>query len=368
MAFKFTTIRPLILVTLSVLILLEIVVLTPSPMEDVKLQTASTPVAGILEDNEPSSIPDLPHRKVAEYGVSSFKYVSVQNGEKQWKLDAEKAFMYNPEKLVHGRSIKAYLFDSDQKTTVITGSEAKYFMNQKDLEIFGNVHTLFPDGFEIWSSYLRYRPNTRHITVPTSYPVRGAGSQSGGQTLEFSSLGLDYQMNVGQVLLPKNAHVTLLRSATLDAQGVPNRTLIESDQCMMNRLTQFAFFTMDPSRPSSTRFVHITQPTLFTRARRADLNYGDFTNVLKYLVAYDEVLIKESDPDSTSLKYATGGMAEFDTRNDTVTLTQFPQVYQDEDTVTGDIVLFHRDTGVIEIEQSNGYSQGQERSPGPIAH
>jgi LPS export ABC transporter protein LptC len=365
MAFKTKTIRRLILLILSSLILLEIVVLTPSQTEDTKTLSTKAAGEGLLEDNEPTAILDLPRRKVAEYGVTSFKYVSVQDGEKLWKLDAQKAFMYNPEKLVHGRIITAHLYDSNQKETLVTGTEAKYYLNQKDVEIFGNVHTQFPDGFEIWSPYLRYRPNGRHITVPSTYAVRGTGDQEHGQKFEFTSQGLDYKMNEGLVHLPKNARVTLLRSSTLDAQGIPNSTIIESDECVMNRNTQFAYFTMSSSRPLNTRFVKITQPTLFTRARKADLNYGDFTHVLQYLIAYQDVFIKELDPDSTSLRYATGGIAEFDTRKDTVTLSQFPQVYQDEDTATGDLVIFHRDSGVIEIEQSNAYSKGQGSSPDP---
>jgi len=365
MAFKTKTIRRAVLVILSVLILLEIVVLTPSPTEDPKASSPNTSKEDLLEDSEPSAILNLPRRKIAEYGVTSFKYISVQNGEKQWKLDAEKAFMYNPEKLVHGRSITAYLYDSNQKAIIVSGSEAKYYLNQKDVEIFGDVHTRFPDGFEMWSPYLRYQPNNRHISVPSTYPIRGIGNQKHGQRFEFASHGLDYLMNEGLVTLKKDSRVTLMRSSELDAQGIPNSTIIESDQCLMNRNTQFAYFTMDPHHSINQRYVKITQPTLFTRARKADLNYGDFTNVLKYLVAYQEVLIKELDPESSSLRYATGGLAEFDTRKDTVKLSQFPQVYQDEDTTTGDLVVFHRDSGVIEIEQSNAYSKGQERNSSP---
>jgi len=361
MAFRPKTIRPMILAALSILIILEIVVLTPSPTEDLKAQSASRGSQTlIIQDHEPSAIPNLPKRKVAEYGINSFKYVSTQNGVKQWKLDAATAFMYDPEKLVHGRTITAYLYDPDEKVTLVTGAEAKYFMNQRDLEIYGSVHTQFADGFEIWSEYLRYKPGDRLATVPSTYSVRGVGHQDGGQQLEFSSLGFHYEMSTGKVLLPKNAKVTMVRTSQLDTQGVPNKTLIESDQCLMHRDTQIAFFTMNPNRALSTHFVQITQPTLYTRGRRAELNYGDFSNVLKYLVAHDEVLIKESGSDSDSLRYATGGLAEFDTRNDRVTLSQFPQVYQDEDTVTGDLVIFHRNTGIIEIEQSNGFSHGQD--------
>jgi len=59
------------------------------------------------------------------------------------------------------------------------------------------------------------------------------------------------------------------------------------------------------------------------------------------------------------MKYATGGRADFDSHKNVIVLTEYPQVYQDEDTVTGDKILLHRDTDIIEVEHSNAFSQGK---------
>jgi lipopolysaccharide export system protein LptA len=92
------------------------------------------------------------------------------------------------------------------------------------------------------------------------------------------------------------------------------------------------------------------------------------------LIAYEDVLVKETAaPKSTSaervktkkanekspLRYATAGRAEFNTQDDVIRLTQFPQAYQDEDTVTGDVILMHRDNDIIEVENSNSFSEGR---------
>jgi hypothetical protein len=76
------------------------------------------------------------------------------------------------------------------------------------------------------------------------------------------------------------------------------------------------------------------------------------------LTAYDDVLIKETGSTDHTLRYATGGQADFDTNRDVIVLSKFPQAYQDQDTVTGDIILMHRETDVIEIEHSNAFSGG----------
>ncbi|MGZ3709700.1 MAG: LPS export ABC transporter periplasmic protein LptC, partial [Bdellovibrionota bacterium] len=349
--------RPVLLLAISALILIEIIALSPSSVDE-HGPTSPPPIEPelLMKDDEVTLAPGIPTDRIPEYSVNSFNYVSVQGGEKQWKLVAEKAFMYNGDKLVHSRHVTAYLYDSEDKTTVVTGLEAKYFMNKKDLEIFGDVKTVFPDGFEIRSEYLRYLPD---------------------QKMSFISQGMDSAMSDSVVVLPKAVRMTMerLKPKDSDSEGVPDRTIIESDHCLIHRDKRVAHFTMYGWRPLKAKFVHITQPTLYARGRRADMNYGEFSSVLQYLTAYEDVLIKETpkqedntkkgdlerSQDQTNLgkreenkaailKYGTGSRADFDTHRDVVVLTGFPQVYQGDDTVTGDVITVHRDSDIVEVD------------------
>jgi LPS export ABC transporter protein LptC len=388
------SIRPLFMVLFGLLIVTQILVLSPSSLEETKTSTKSVDPDTLISDTGPTLAPGIPKDRIAEYAIEKFKYVSIQNGEKQWRIEANKAFLYNPERLVHSRHVHAYLYDPEGKITVVTGLEARYFMNQKDLEVYGNVKTTFPDGFELNSNYLRYKPNEKRIVIPHHYPVHGFGRQTSDQIFAFNSLGLDYPMGDLKVILPKAAQVILEKppsktnlpassnsrnSDPNSGAGVPDRTIIDSDHCLIDRKHNMAYFTMNPSTPLQDRFVHITQPTLFARSRTADLNYGSFNQILQYLIAYEDVLVKEiavpkspkkaaapinvtkdkKTNEKVPLRYATAGKAEFNTRDDVIRLTQFPQAYQDEDTVTGDVILMHRDSDVIEIEHSNSFSEGR---------
>jgi LPS export ABC transporter protein LptC len=346
---------------MGIMIVAEIVALSPSSLEENNAANLAIDPATLIQDTDPTLVPGLPKNRVAEYSVEKFHYVSVQNGERQWRIESEKAFMFNPERLVHAREVQAYLYDPEGKITIVTGLEAKYFLNKKDLELYGKVKTTFPDGFVINSEYLRYKPNERKIEIPTQYAVDGDGHQSNNQLFRFKSHGLDYSMGQSLIYLLQQVTVTLVRTQpqTDETRGVPDETKIESDHCFINRNTNLAKFTMNPKHPLRTRFVHITQPTLFARSRRADLNYGDFSQVLQYLTAYEDVLIKEIG--KPELRYATGGKADFDTRRDLIVLTEFPQAYQNNDTVTGDVILMHRDTDIIEVEHSNAYSEGTKQ-------
>jgi len=381
--------RPLLLTGVIVLVVTQMVALSPAQLEENPSAPALIEPEALLQEESDTVATGIPKGKIPEYSVDEFDYVSTVESVKQWHLIAERAFLFNENKLVHARRVKAFLFDPDGKTTVVTGKEAKYFMNQRDLEIFGEVHAIFPDGFELTSEYLRYQPNERKIEIPVQHIVNGGGKQSDGQVIRFQSMGLDFAMAHSKIVLPKGVQFSLARPqpaavpvarehAPAPAPRLKEKeevTTIQSDHCVIERDKQLAHFTMFSTRPLDTRFVRITQPTMISRSRRADLNYGDYTKILQYMTAHEDVLIKEvaetddrlanSKPrkkqDSSeqhSLRYATSSRADFDSRRDIIVLSGFPQVYQDNDTVTGDVILLHRDTDIVEVENSNAFSQG----------
>ncbi len=355
-------IHTVFLTLVGVFALIEGIILFPAILDgDAQSPNSAVDPKLLISNREPSLAPGIPHERLAEYHIEKFDYVSVQNGQKLWRIQAEEAFLYNAERLTHSKMITADLYDPEGQITHVTGLEAKYFLNHKDLEIYGNVKTHFPDGFTLESEYLRYQPNQKLIQIPKKYLAHGSGKQSDEQTFRFTSQGLDYFMGEARIQLLQDVKVMLEKPAKDSASslGIPDQTTIESDHCLILRNENHATFTMDPKRKASTRFIHIIQPTLFVRARKAILNYGDFSKVLQYLTAYDDVIIKETGKSGEEMRYATGQKADFDTRQDQILLTGFPQVYQGGDTVTGDFVLMHRNSEIIEIGHSNAFSEGK---------
>ncbi|MCM2276514.1 MAG: LPS export ABC transporter periplasmic protein LptC [Oligoflexia bacterium] len=354
--------RRFLIAAISILTMVQIVMLSPSSVDEEQDggSIAADPEHFIPKGDQPLAT-GIPQGQVPDYSVDKFNYVSTQDGVKQWKLVAETAFLYNQEKLVHARNVKAYLYDSDGKITVVIGLEAKYFMNERDLEIFGNVHTTFPDGFVLRSPYLRHRPQARKIEIPARYPVQGDGSATENQKMEFDSYGMDFDMAQSRITLDRAVQVRTLSPGS-------ERTTIDSDRCVIFRARRTAHFTMSAERPLERRFVRIRQPSLFAQSRRSDLNYGegDAAKRLNHLIAYEDVLIRElpapvkpePKPSASPLKYATGGKAVFDAQRNVIVLTEYPQVYQDNDTVTGEVIVLHRDKDIVEVEHSNAYSQG----------
>jgi lipopolysaccharide transport protein LptA len=155
----------------------------------------------------------------------------------------------------------------------------------------------------------------------------------------------------------KSSEQALSQGIDDKATAKDNETIIDSDHCVIHRDKQMAYFTMDPKKPLERQFVRITQPTLFAKGRRAELNYGSFSKIVQYLVAYEDVFIKELGK-GPEIRYGTGGEADFDENQDLVVLKEYPQVYQDNNTVTGDVITLHRKTDIVEVKQSNAFSAG----------
>jgi hypothetical protein len=379
--------RPLILAGVVSAIIMQIVALSPSSVEEARDSSAPIDPSELLPQQKANLAPGIP-KGVPEYTVDQFDYVSTHEGIKEWNLLADTAYFYNSARMVHAISVTAYLFDPDGKVTVVTGKEAKYTLapvptrgssgkqdkvadknSIRDLEVFGNVKTILPDGFEVRSEYMRYKPDLRTVEIPESYAASGHGKDANGQVLGFTSMGMNYLRSEEKIVLPRHVKVTVDQDRTVAARTVGSKekdagpTVIASDRCTIDRAKKLAFFTMDPGRPLKDRFVQVRQPTLFSKGRRGELNYGDNTGgggaqLLHKVALYDDVYVKELGEKDT-IRYATGGQANFDSAQDIVILTKFPQVYENEDTVIGDRIILHRDTDVVEVEHSNSFSVGQ---------
>lgn len=350
--------RPWLLAGIGLLIIAQIVVLTPANLEEADSGTPSAvDPRSLFASSSGALAPGIPKDRIADYTIEQFNYVSTQGNEKLWRLLADQTFLYTQEDLAHSKAVRAFLFDSEGNTTLVTGKESKYLMHGRDLEVFGDVKVTLPDGFKLESPYLRYRTDLRRIEIPENFPVQGASAadKASEELIHFQSHGLESDMKTGWITLPKA--VVLIAENT---ENPKDRTRIESDRCVIERFRRIAHFTMSPARELSSRFVYITQPELYSRSRSADLMYGDRSKLMNSLVALGDVLIKETGK-GRSLRYGTGGRADFDSHRNVIRLSEFPQVYQGQDTVTGEVILVHRDSDVVEVEHSNAFSEGTEQ-------
>jgi len=147
---------------------------------------------------------------------------------------------------------------------------------------------------------------------------------------------------------------------------------VDSDHATIDRKKDIMRFTMLESRPADLRFVKVTQPNMKSVSRRAEVRMGGTNRKLRTVRALDDVKIEEKPhlaEDATPAerrralntkpRYSTSGIAEFDGPRNLIILRDYPQVYQDRDTITGETIIVHRDSDLVEVDQSNAFSEGE---------
>ncbi|MBI3534664.1 MAG: LPS export ABC transporter periplasmic protein LptC, partial [Deltaproteobacteria bacterium] len=285
--------QKLLLGSVATLIIVEVVMLSPSSVERESTSTLLDPNLFIITKNTIAT--GIPQGKIPEYSIDRFEYISTQHGDKQWNLLAKKANYYKNNNIVHAYEIKAILYNPDGKITTITGREAKYYTEKKELEIFSSVHSKFPDGFETNSDYLRYLPRIKKIEMPIQYLVKGESHESNDQDIFFTSQGLDYAMTTAEILLPKDVKFKVIKKGkSTKSSQKPEITNIFSDMCFIDRKEKLAKFRMSTDHTQEAQFVEITQEDLYIKGRIADLNYGNFSEILQNLTVYQDVYIRET--------------------------------------------------------------------------
>jgi hypothetical protein len=102
--------------------------LPPKELEEADLRPSLSlnTFLGITADETPS------------YQIKGFEYISMSQNQKQWVLNSKNAYFYLKKEIVHAETLEALLY-ADPKTKVqVFANHAKYKMNDKNLELFGD--------------------------------------------------------------------------------------------------------------------------------------------------------------------------------------------------------------------------------------
>jgi lipopolysaccharide export system protein LptA len=345
---KLTWGSPYLLALTSTLLATQVLVFWSKSLERVESDPfrENVDAARISEEinaGAPFLAPGVPETGLPEYFLHEFKFVSTRGSEKLWKILADRARFFVAQDFIHTLDVKAEVYSKDSPPVLIDAREGKTILASRDMELFGDVVVRFPSSLVIRAPYIKYSARERKITVPERYRVTGEGNQ-----LKFASFGMNYFVE------SQEAH--LQREVVVNTQ---DETELRSDHALIDRKQDRALFTMSTTRPEQDRFVRARQPTLTAQSRKMTLYFGPNVKAqaVTRLVAEDDVRIDESGENIG--RYATAGRAEFEANSNTITLRKFPQVYQDRDTVTGEVIRMHRGTSLIEVERSNAISEGQ---------
>jgi LPS export ABC transporter protein LptC len=307
-----------------------------------------------------------PNGLTPDYSIRNFRYVSVLGGKKQWQLAATEAQIFSSQEIVLTTDVQAELFSTDLKQSPsiqVTGRESRYSTSTRVLEVGGTVVAHFPDGSELHSDYLKFDPGRQLVTIPAEYSVFGRGPSSDSARVEFRSFGLEGTLANGRFVLPFKVEIRVLPAST-SQDSFP--AIFHSARAELFR--NEGLVRLLPGKTGSPEgFVTLKQQgetELFARSRTMEVHSSPRESEKKpSFTALDDVRIEEwtrnSSRSGKPYRYSTSGRAEFHPDESVFILTEYPQVYQGEDTMTGDLIRVDRKNDRVEVENTNAVSKGK---------
>ncbi|MBI2604866.1 MAG: LPS export ABC transporter periplasmic protein LptC [Deltaproteobacteria bacterium] len=336
-----------ILLLICALVIVDVVFLRPAAIE-----TTEEEPRGMYTSIE-NQVETRKKNDEIKYTIEGLHYTAVEAGKKQWEMTAREAVVFDKSNVAEAEDVSMRMFDPEEKITFIEGDKGVFRMGAREFDMSGHLKVTFPDGF--WLKTERAHYSTVDQRVSSQEPFYGEARTPQKELLRLWGTGFLGSKTGPDIYVLNECRVRIKRPRQEDL------TDIRSDTARIDRVAKFAEFSMK----DKDRFVESNQGSLYVRSKRQEASYDSSASVLKYLTAYDDVLIRETDEKNgiSGMKYATAQKAEFLALKNQILLSGFPSVYQERDTVTGDAIIVHRDTNVVEVTEANAYHEGTETDP-----
>ncbi len=286
-----------------------------------------------------------------QYSVRDSTLFSTRSGSPAFQLRSRKANAYPSQNQVHLLEVDVLMPDQ----TRITSEEALYDTAAGKIVFHGSVRATLPDGAEI-RSRIAYADTTPLLRIRIPLEERVDGSIPHDSTpVRFTGFGMEYA-DTGR------REIVLLSSVVVDALGKqPAR--IRSDRAAFSRQNHELLFFMDKQRPVPEQFVTVAEKDLDLKSRLLEMKLAPGRSVHR-ITATGDVWFLDRHQGEDRPTEGTGGKAVYDVKENRIILSEFPQLYQDHDTVTGDVITYHRDTDIVEVTEGNAVYQQQESESG----
>jgi lipopolysaccharide export system protein LptA len=264
---------------------------------------------------------------VPDYAMVNARYVSVREGRLELESLARDATFDLQSRRMDAREVRMFFYNQRGEKTLVTGERASFQLDERLVNMEGNVRSLSPDGFELRGPEARYSLNRRHFLAPR--PVEGWTKD---RALEVWGNRAESHLDERKLYLYGDARARYKE---------PRRglTKVRGDMAVVDRESEEIRFEKN---------VKVDQDKIVATGQHASLLYTRPTRTVRYMSITEDVKIQEAGG-----RYTRSQVAEFFAPTDTITLTGFPSVYDGDDAVTGDKITLYRATGVVEVTATN---------------
>lgn len=336
--------RPLLLAFVGLLVSVEVLVFLPRVFDKQEEKT----VRGMFK-SLPTMVEYQRPNDAIQYTMDGVHYYSVEGDLKRSEMIADHAVVYEKSQTLQAKNARIKMYDSNdnskQAPTVVTGRTANYDLKTKDIDLIDNVFVTFPDGFSVKTNKAHYS----HLEDLVRTNEDFFGTDQNKEMLIWGT-GLIAPRKTPILNVEHNVRAKIVRGKPTEHSDVT------SDRSNVDRAKKVAYFMMD----DPSKLVQSHMGTLLVRSKEQEMTYGSKQstgpNGLQFMVAKGEVYLQETDVKKLEdgMKYSTCQRADFISEDDKVILSGFPSVYQETDTLTGEIITIYRTKNLVEVSHANG--------------
>lgn len=109
----------------------------------------------------------------AEMKLTDMEYTEMERGRRAWTLKAEEAKYYQDDQKTALSRVRLQFFLQDGEEIQLESSQGVLHAGSKDIELSGQVHAVFPNGYEMSSEKATYHHKQSLISSETSILVTG---------------------------------------------------------------------------------------------------------------------------------------------------------------------------------------------------
>lgn len=342
-----------LLIGLVFFFLAQLLLLSPSSLEDdfsgIRVVHPKDLLRFLSSERETLSKEPFLKNSPPTYSMRDSILYSSEGGKPKLKLASRKANLYQTQQMAHLREVNAELPDR----TRIEAREAIQNLESGEITFLGSVRITFPGGATLETEVARaeLKPLLQ-VRVPVTETVRGSRLDPRNRAT-FTARGLTYSESPAR-------EIRLLKEVRVEVQSKRTATIL-SDQARFTPDSSEIHFWMEDSRIIETQFVEVREPGFELKSRMLDLKLGSSDRLEEITASKDASFRDTKNPDRDTS--GTGGRAIYRVEKNEITLLDFPQLYQDRDTITGDSITYNRDQDTVEVDQSNATYRSEKRKP-----
>jgi len=268
----------------------------------------------------------------ANLSIQGFHAVHLnQQGQKE-TINAKEAELFKKDGYAILKDVNIRIFTKGGEHTIfITGAKGKYYMEQKNLELFDNIVVVSENlGYEMRTEYLKYEQAKNLLWTDKEISIIGPNPQR--PSLEFTSKGLSANTKTEEFKLLSDVHCIKYDE---------NAESIEID-------SETGIAYLDKSQILFSGNVVVKQKKMNIFTDNFLITYNRENQSIDRAKAYDLVKIVEGD------RVATCKTAYLLNREKKIVMRGSPKVVQGNDVVEGKIIIFYTAENKILFDEAVG--------------